>query len=191
VRVCLLLVACESDVVACLVATALSHLERVRCCFASTLSKRKNLLSVRSFAPCVRFSPLPPATRTPHLDQMHSLSNFTFTRVLNEDPVLKTINILGTLPSADDASIASNDRQDAILLIEKTHFAAQSATSDITHRMAELLSTGCNDIYFWWNAILSSGLAQDPDLKMTVIFPATETVKTQTPERQRRSSLKT
>ncbi|GJJ72103.1 m7GpppX diphosphatase [Entomortierella parvispora] len=90
-----------------------------------------------------------------------------------------------------DPNLASNDRQDAILLIEKTHFAIQSATSDITHRMAELLSTGCNDVYFWWNAILSSGLAQDPDLKMTVIFPATEAHITKYSRQERRMITET
>ncbi|KAF9188269.1 hypothetical protein BGZ50_001447 [Haplosporangium sp. Z 11] len=101
---------------------------------------------------------------------MHSLSNFVFTRVLNEDPVLKTLTLLGTLPSTIDPNVV----QPAVLLIEKTHFATQSTESDITRRISEALSTGSNDIYFWWNAILSSGQAQDPDLKMTVIYPATE-----------------
>ncbi|KAF9353180.1 hypothetical protein BGX26_009033 [Mortierella sp. AD094] len=101
---------------------------------------------------------------------MHSLSSFVFTRVLNEDPVLKTLVVLGTLPKESD----STETQDAILLIEKTHFATQSSESDITRRISELISTGSNDIYFWWNAVLSPGKAQDPDLKMSVIFPATE-----------------
>ncbi|KAI1315099.1 hypothetical protein EDD11_001289 [Mortierella claussenii] len=100
---------------------------------------------------------------------MHSLSSFVFSRVLNEDPVLKTIAILGTLPDQADPHII----QPAILLIEKTHFATQSTESDITHRIQDLLSTGSNDIYFWWNAILAAGKAHDPDLKMTVIYPAT------------------
>ncbi|KAG0365053.1 HIT-like domain-containing protein [Gamsiella multidivaricata] len=100
---------------------------------------------------------------------MNSLSNFQFARVLNEDPVLKTIAILGSLPSPTDPATI----QPAILLIEKTHFAAQSSESDITRRITELLSTGSNDIYFWSNAILSAN-ASDPDLKMTVIYPATE-----------------
>ncbi|KAF8934807.1 HIT-like domain-containing protein [Dissophora ornata] len=101
---------------------------------------------------------------------MHSLSDFTFTRVLNEDPVLKTISVLGTLPSPTDPGLV----QPAILLIEKTHFATQSSESDVTHRISDLLPTGSNDIYFWWNAILVAGQAHDPDLKMTVIYPATE-----------------
>ncbi|KAF9575272.1 hypothetical protein EC968_003624 [Mortierella alpina] len=101
---------------------------------------------------------------------MHALSRFTFTRVLNEDPILKTLTILGALPSSPEA----DDALPAILLIEKTHFATQSAERDITHRISDLLTTGSNDIYFWWNALLGPGHAQDPDLKMTVIFPATE-----------------
>ena len=104
---------------------------------------------------------------------MHSLSEFTFTRVLNEDPVLKTISVLGTLPSPTDKGLV----QPAILLIEKTHFATQSSESDVTRRISDLLSTGSNDIYFWWNAILAAGQAHDPDLKMTVISPATEAVR--------------
>ncbi|KAF9438028.1 hypothetical protein BGZ76_010157 [Entomortierella beljakovae] len=101
---------------------------------------------------------------------MTSLSTFVFTRVLNEDPVLKTIAILGTLPSESD----SNLHQLAILLIEKTHFATQSEGTNITLRFAELISQSGNDIYFWWNALLSPGQKNDPDLKMTLIFPATE-----------------
>lgn len=104
---------------------------------------------------------------------MHSLSSFVFIRILNEDPILKTISVLGTLPIED----GSTEVQSAILLIEKTHFATQSLESNITHRISELISTGSNDIYFWWNAILAPGNAQDPDLKMTVIYPATEAVR--------------
>ncbi|KAF9423747.1 hypothetical protein BGZ94_008187 [Podila epigama] len=111
---------------------------------------------------------------------MHSLSGFVFERVLNEDPVLKTLTLLGTLPaeesSADGLSGTESTvaRHQAVLLIEKTHFGAQSATSDITHRISELFPTGCNDIYHWWNASISSGQSSDPDLKMSVIYPATE-----------------
>ncbi|KAF9938770.1 hypothetical protein BGZ75_002283 [Mortierella antarctica] len=101
---------------------------------------------------------------------MHALSRFTFTRVLNEDPILKTLTLLGALPSSPEA----DDSHPAILLIEKTHFATQSSEHDITRRISDMLTTGSNDIYFWWNALLASGHAQDPDLKMTVIFPATE-----------------
>ncbi|KAG0323861.1 hypothetical protein BGZ99_002432 [Dissophora globulifera] len=102
---------------------------------------------------------------------MHSLSDFAFARVLNEDPVLKTISLLGTLPSPTDAVAA---HQPAILIIEKTHFTSQSSDSNITRRISNLDSTGSNDIYFWWNAILATGQLSDPDLKMTVIYPATD-----------------
>ncbi|KAF9960913.1 hypothetical protein BGZ65_011535 [Modicella reniformis] len=101
---------------------------------------------------------------------MHSLSHFVFTRVLNEDPILKTIALLGTLPSPADSTIT----QPAILLIEKTHFATQATENDITRRISELLSTGSNDIYFWWNATLTPGQTHDPDMKLSMIFPATE-----------------
>jgi m7GpppX diphosphatase len=103
---------------------------------------------------------------------MHSLSQFVFSRVLNEDPILKTIALLGTLPSPSDATLV----QPVILLIEKTHFATQSGESDVTRRISELLSSGSNDIYFWWNATLTPGQAHDPDLKMSMIFPASEAV---------------
>ncbi|KAK3838241.1 MAG: scavenger mRNA decapping enzyme [Linnemannia gamsii] len=116
---------------------------------------------------------------------MHSLSNFVFTRVLNEDPILKTLTLLGTVPitttvTEGDATTnitATTEElkvQPVILLIEKTHFATQSFESDITRRISELLSTGSNDIYHWWNAIILEGKAHDPDLKMTVISPVTE-----------------
>ncbi|KAF9933208.1 hypothetical protein FBU30_006149 [Linnemannia zychae] len=113
---------------------------------------------------------------------MHSLSNFVFTRVLNEDPILKTITLLGAIPAAPASSpteeeanaTVANTMQPAILLIEKTHFATQSAENDITRRISELLPTGNNDIYHWWNAILLEGKSHEPDLKMTVIAPATE-----------------
>ncbi|KAG9064165.1 hypothetical protein KI688_003353 [Linnemannia hyalina] len=111
---------------------------------------------------------------------MHSLSNFVFTRVLNEDPILKTLTLLGTVPATATATTTataeekSQEVQPVILLIEKTHFATQSAESNITCRISELLSTGSNDIYHWWNAIILEGKAYDPDLKMTVISPVTE-----------------
>jgi m7GpppX diphosphatase len=123
---------------------------------------------------------------------MHSLSNFVFIRVLNEDPILKTLTLLGTVPVTTNAATTSEgdvaavvtttddknkEVQSVILLIEKTHFATQSAESDITRRISELLSTGSNDIYHWWNAIILEGKAHDPDLKMTVISPATEAVR--------------
>lgn len=125
---------------------------------------------------------------------MHSLSNFVFTRVLNEDPILKTLTLLGTVPVTTNATTTTTkgdvnavvtttvektkEVQHVILLIEKTHFATQSTESNITRRITELLPTGSNDIYHWWNAIISEGKAHDPDLKMTVISPATEAVRT-------------
>ncbi|KAF9906860.1 hypothetical protein EC991_000224 [Linnemannia zychae] len=120
---------------------------------------------------------------------MHSLSNFVFTRVLNEDPILKTLTLLGTVPVPDaDTAVTGEEAtaattttttgganvQPVILLIEKTHFVTQSTDSNITRRISELLSTGSNDIYHWWNAVIMEGKAHDPDLKMTVISPATE-----------------
>ncbi|KAF9582619.1 hypothetical protein BGW38_010967, partial [Lunasporangiospora selenospora] len=128
---------------------------------------------------------------------MHRLSKFVFSSVLNEDPILKTLTLLGTLPSDELSTEETGEPneapavQQAILLIEKTHFASQSTERNIAKRITELIPTGNNDIYHWWNALLASGEASDPDLKMTIIFPATETRKmiTETPEIYKTSVL--
>ncbi|KAG0258317.1 hypothetical protein DFQ27_004693 [Actinomortierella ambigua] len=103
----------------------------------------------------------------------HELAAFNFTRVLNEDPILKTLTLLGTLPSPTAVNGEANTQESAILIIERSAFPVQTATGHVAQRIATLATLGKNDIYSWWTAILAQSQLE-PDLKISVIHPATE-----------------
>ncbi|KAK3804128.1 hypothetical protein RRG08_015702 [Elysia crispata] len=99
------------------------------------------------------------------IDNSHSslFKDFTLKRVLREDPRSKTISLHGSLTKGQHVSA------DAVVLLERKPFEV-STLEDSLHktRTTETLS---NDIYSTHDAF-SPGLS--PDLKATVICPATE-----------------
>lgn len=94
------------------------------------------------------------------------LTSFELKDIINEDPVTHSITLLGTLPTG-----ASNERDVAIVNLQKTAFDPKEVA-----QLASLLSTAalveCNDIYSWLMATVKE--RGTPDLKVNVIFPATE-----------------
>ncbi|KAH7929273.1 scavenger mRNA decapping enzyme [Leucogyrophana mollusca] len=86
------------------------------------------------------------------------LQAFEFERVLDENP----LTVLGTLPS-------TTQRLPAILRIEKTALASSITPADLSS--TKLIEN--NDIYSWHFGWLKQ--REDvPDLKINVVFPATE-----------------
>ncbi|WFD34120.1 5'-(N(7)-methyl 5'-triphosphoguanosine)-[mRNA] diphosphatase [Malassezia cuniculi] len=96
-----------------------------------------------------------------------SLHEFKPKRVLNEDPRARTVNVLG------ECQIDGNATQ-AVLLVEKTHFA-----SNFIDRLRDgsaferLECIGQNDIYTWEFGWLGG---TDAHTKMTLICPASDDV---------------
>lgn len=89
--------------------------------------------------------------------------DFTLKRVLREDPRSKTISLHGTLSKGEHTSAS------AVVLLERKPFEV-STLEDSLHK-ARTTETLSNDIYSTHDAF-SAGIS--PDLKATVICPATE-----------------
>jgi len=84
--------------------------------------------------------------------------------------VLKSITLLGTLPSEDDVG---SDPSPAILILQKTPFDAGDPSKIISLvDKVEVIET--NDIYFYMLASLSERGTSTPDVKINVIVPATD-----------------
>ncbi|KAI8049853.1 HIT-like domain-containing protein [Syncephalis plumigaleata] len=124
------------------------------------------------------------------------IRQFKLTRILNEEPYSKAIFLLGTLP---DPSIASGEPVDTLLIAEKLHFTPSEITLFTQRRLGETQVTGRNDVYHWLKGKFneaptsivntidttrdgSPGAASSStsieydwwDVKMTIIYPATE-----------------
>ncbi|TDL27247.1 HIT-like protein [Rickenella mellea] len=100
---------------------------------------------------------------------LQSIQAFIFERLLNEDPSARSLALLGTFPIKLD----DHHRAPAILRIEKTPFAAelaQSLSSDLLH---EVKCIENNDIYTWLLGWFNRK-ENAPDVKINIIFPATE-----------------
>jgi hypothetical protein len=83
---------------------------------------------------------------------------------------------LGTFTASDDGK---EQPEQAILLVEKTHFPEESLP-DLSTCLLKLQSLGQNDIYTWLHGWLVQNPAT-PDVKMTLIRPATATVRSGPP----------
>lgn len=96
------------------------------------------------------------------------LDRFVFQRVLNEDPITRSVALLGTLrPTASDISDAT-EAKPVIVRIERT---ALGSFSDGLISKTKLIET--TDIYAWMLGWLS--YSEDrPDVKINVIYPATD-----------------
>lgn len=88
---------------------------------------------------------------------------FQFIRVLDSCSVNKRLVLLGQI-----------DGQDAILSLEKCHFNLSNPQS-IPSQISQFLTDATNDVYVWGVSDLKSILPDSPDLKVRLIFPATET----------------
>ncbi|SJX61860.1 related to DCS1-non-essential hydrolase involved in mRNA decapping [Sporisorium reilianum f. sp. reilianum] len=133
------------------------------------------------------------------------LDGFKLTKILDQDPKLKSANLLGEFAStASDGTVAV---EQAILIVEKTHFSesffehlkepygehtseraskqvkvteqdtATASRSDRTAIFSTLSDLGQNDIYTWLLAWFDRAQQSetDADVKMTLIRPATQT----------------
>ncbi|KAG8217963.1 HIT-like domain-containing protein [Butyriboletus roseoflavus] len=123
----------------------------------------------------------------------HDLNDFTFERVLDENPNFHSLIVLGTFPaplstaqpsdrnSVDrfgtqtDSCGESTDgiRLPAILRIERTAFSSTFTDHLSTGIVTSTKRIGDTDIYSWWHGWLARK-DDIPDVKITVIFPATE-----------------
>ncbi|MBW0479769.1 hypothetical protein O181_019484 [Austropuccinia psidii MF-1] len=103
------------------------------------------------------------------------LRSFKFDKVLNEDPSHHTIHLLGSVacPSFDDVV-------PAILVANKTHFSNDSdwlSTFTSKDSIQSVKIIGKNDIYHWslgWLASQRPAYQENPDVKLSLIVPATE-----------------
>lgn len=108
------------------------------------------------------------------------LKRFSFERVLDSDPHVKRITLLGTI-----------DDKNAILTVEKTHFifdenieqpnSGGRSTPIFYHceneyscvnGILELSVLSSNDIYYWGLSVMRQSLEHNPTAKMNLIWPA-------------------
>ncbi|KAH0826910.1 HIT-like domain-containing protein [Lanmaoa asiatica] len=125
----------------------------------------------------------------------YHLDDFTFERILDENPNFHFLIVLGTFPAPPNTSTQSSDRDPgragtvqtnssglestdvarlpAILRIERTAFSSTFTDHLSTGIVTSTKRIGHTDIYSWWHAWL---VRKDdiPDVKITTIFPATE-----------------
>ena len=133
------------------------------------------------------------------------MNRFTMTKLLDQDPKLKSANVLGNYTTTAEDGTLSIDQ--AILIIEKTNIADKVFTRlsdpldpiqyvpDPNYTIEEPVTSseieegwrisqrtlfscvaelGQNDIYTWVTASLG-GHYRGPDVKLTLIHPATQT----------------
>ncbi|KAF8537557.1 HIT-like domain-containing protein [Trichophaea hybrida] len=96
------------------------------------------------------------------------LRKFVFERFLTYDTHTKSLNVLGSI-----------DSQQAIIIAEKTAFSINIKSFDnfsLLDNLSALSLVEQNDIYHWFLASQISGeLPQHADVKLTLIYPASET----------------
>ena len=93
------------------------------------------------------------------------LKGFVFKKVLQDDDISKSIDILGTI-----------NGKDAILKLEKTIFNKNLVEKDLVNSyIGDVHSESNNDIYFWGLLSSQANLANLPSSKYSLIYPATET----------------
>ncbi|KAG8930036.1 hypothetical protein FRC01_003384 [Tulasnella sp. 417] len=102
------------------------------------------------------------------------LKQFRFEKILDSDPVIHRIVLLGTLPTLPtDNNDGPNDRSPAIISLQKTHFSAASSFP-VVEAIGDFKLIEQNDIYSegmgWY---FSSSTEHDPDLKISIITNAT------------------
>lgn len=94
------------------------------------------------------------------------IPKFRFSRILNSNANSKSVALLGT--------VEGHGEDQAILLLEKSLFNLSSFDS-LSSQIDQVLTSAENDIYQWGTGTLYSDVQQSPDIKISLIFPATET----------------
>ncbi|KAJ1655672.1 hypothetical protein IWQ61_004621 [Dispira simplex] len=106
------------------------------------------------------------------------IQRFQFQQVLNQDPRVKCVYLLGTIRDND-----TNVPVAAILKLEKTPFNGNGLEQLLHERLSQVQLVDRNDVYHWLTGWLStvSNLTQSvpvetmaPDVKMELIWPATK-----------------
>ncbi|SCU88947.1 LAFA_0E15412g1_1 [Lachancea sp. 'fantastica'] len=108
------------------------------------------------------------------------LSKFKFVRILNSNPQIKVISLLGKI-----------EAQDAIVTMEKMHFVYDTnvlkkengRNTPVLHNcedefsclktIEEMREIASNDIYYWGAGLLKQDLERNPTAKINLIWPAT------------------
>lgn len=109
------------------------------------------------------------------------VQKFQFVRVLDSNPQNKILSLLGLI-----------DKKDAILTVEKTHFAldetirrqsVEGEKIDVTYKcedewscingIEQLKEITSNDIYHWGLTVLRQDMGHNPTAKLNLIWPAT------------------
>ncbi|KAI0341516.1 scavenger mRNA decapping enzyme [Trametopsis cervina] len=98
---------------------------------------------------------------------IEKLKAFRFERLLNEDPVLHSLTLLGTIPNNESTNLP------AIVRVEKTPLPASSATTVIEEQLDNVQPIESTDIYTWMLGWLKTS-PEHPSVKINVIYPATE-----------------
>lgn len=92
------------------------------------------------------------------------IERFSYSKLLSSDSQTKTIVLLGSI-----------EGQDAIITIEKSHFAIDEELFAIKDLVKDIKEINHNDIYYWSHADLIEELDRNPSAKLNLIYPATET----------------
>ncbi|CED83580.1 Uncharacterized conserved protein [Phaffia rhodozyma] len=110
------------------------------------------------------------ATIPSHKITLDQIKQFDFERILNDDPALKTLCLLGKIPDKDGSL-----KQPAIFNLEKRAFNAKlndPHTTELLANLSNLTITGANDIYHWSTGWL--GESRPADIKVSIISPCTD-----------------
>lgn len=102
------------------------------------------------------------------------LKQFQFEKILDSDPVIHRIVLLGTLPTLPVDNIdGHNNRSPAIISLQKTHFSTESPFP-VVETISNFRLIEQNDIYsegMAWS--FSPSTDHDPDIKISIIANAT------------------
>ncbi|KAG8964723.1 hypothetical protein FRC00_001379 [Tulasnella sp. 408] len=99
------------------------------------------------------------------------LKQFQFEKILDSDPVIHRIVLLGTLPTGNNDG--HNNRSPAIISLHKTHFSTESSFP-VMEAISDFRLIEQNDIYsegMAWS--FSPSTDHDPDIKISIIANAT------------------
>lgn len=94
----------------------------------------------------------------------HLVKSFTFERLLESNTQTKHIALLGSINS-----------QPAIIRLERAHYNLDAISTLTSATIQDIINTGSNDIYQWGLGTTASTLPDNADVKINIIYPATET----------------
>ncbi|KAF8580178.1 scavenger mRNA decapping enzyme [Ramaria rubella] len=97
------------------------------------------------------------------------LRKFRFEKILNDDPLVHSLWVLGRLPTGSNPLVYST----AIISLQKTHLSLDTADTLVQDLVEQVKPIENNDIYHWHFGWLAHS-PKLPDVKINVICPATE-----------------